>query len=102
MVHITGARDAAERLKNYWYLLLPPLPSAHLLECRESIGVTAALLCAMAFSGLYTGPIEFTSVGEPTLYIELYVLLMGASFLCTLAAVVLCTTPTALSLPTKY
>jgi len=73
MVHITGARDAAERLKNYW----------------ESIGVTAALLCAMAFSGLYTGPIEFTNVGEPTIYIELYVLLMGASFLCTLAAVVL-------------
>merc|ERR1712166_269930 len=42
MVHITGPRDAAERLKSYW----------------TSIGVTAALLCSMAFSGLFTGPIE--------------------------------------------
>jgi len=75
MVHITGARDAAERLKNYW----------------ESIGVTAALLCAMAFSGLYTGPIEFVKItaSSSTLIIEIYVLLMGASFLCTLAAVIL-------------
>lgn len=72
MVHITGARDAAERLKNYW----------------ESIGVTAALICSMAFSGLYTGPIEHHETADSAMA-EMYVFFMGCSFLCTLAAVIL-------------
>eukprot|EP00656_Telonema_subtile_P039471 TRINITY_DN44578_c0_g1_i3.p1 TRINITY_DN44578_c0_g1~~TRINITY_DN44578_c0_g1_i3.p1 ORF type:complete len:236 (+),score=46.81 TRINITY_DN44578_c0_g1_i3:112-819(+) len=72
MVHITGPRDASERLKSYW----------------TSIGVTAALLCSMAFSGLFTGPIDHDSQG---VIAELYVLCMGASFLCSLAATIMAT-----------
>lgn len=76
MIHVTDPRDASERLKAYW----------------TSVGVTAALLCSIAFSGLYTGPFEDKFEDKSSSIVtELYVISMGACFLSTLAALMLCT-----------
>jgi len=76
MVHIAGPQITEERLKSYW----------------TSMGVTSALVGSMAFSGIYTGPVEhFGADQTPRVVVELYAMSMGFSLLTSLTAVIIST-----------
>jgi len=75
-VHIAGPQITEERLKSYW----------------TSMGVTSALVGSMAFSGIYTGPVEhFGADQTPRVVVELYAMSMGFSLLTSLTAVIIST-----------